>query len=256
MSSDQVQGTFGVPEASPRTFERNLIRQAVCELRFPTLFSLNAQKPPAAFGSALRKEFPDYQPANEVNFSQNSFEQSFSHTFKAKKGFWTVTLRPSAITLETSTYSSFENFKEKLALIIKAADGVIDSQFFTRVGLRYINTLPYKIESIADWVNPALVAPLAQGIYGDPVEHSGRVTRVNPDGTGYTFAHGVGTNQQSGSKEYVLDLDFFQEDVPLDSALDVIDELHSREYNMFMWSLAPCAIEHMGKSKEKPGKKS
>ena len=49
------RAALNVPASGPAHYERNFIRQAVCELRFPTLYELEAPKPPASFALALRK---------------------------------------------------------------------------------------------------------------------------------------------------------------------------------------------------------
>ncbi|MGA0525557.1 TIGR04255 family protein, partial [Escherichia coli] len=64
------------------------------------------------------------------------------------------------ITLETARYGSFDEFEEQLQLVIAAAAATIDSDFFTRVGLRYVNVLPCQASSIDGWLNDQLAQPL------------------------------------------------------------------------------------------------
>ena len=236
---------LGVPETSPVNYPRNLIKQAVCELKFPTLLSLGDSKPPAKFAHALRKVFPEYQLMNDVSFSQNSADKAIAHSFRAKKGQWTVTIRQSTITLETNKYHSYELFREKLELVVSASAEVIDSDFYTRIGLRYINAVPYERETLANWVNVGLVQPLVDGIYGDPVEYSGRISRVEAD-WGFNISHGIGQENGRGPREYFLDIDFYQEDVELINSMSVVDKLHADEFDMFSWAIGSAAKKYMG----------
>lgn len=238
---------LALPPAKPARFKRNFIRQAVCELRFPTLFELEAARPPLNFSQALRKEYPTYEPLSDLNLSGASVAQAHAHLFKSKRSHWAVTLRASAITLETSHYTSFDEFEDRLTFILKAAEKIIDSDFFTRVGLRYINGVPFNNEDIRKWINPVLVEVLGSGIYGDVQEHSQRVSGTTLLG-GYMFQHGLRIEKQTMQPEYVLDFDFFREDVTVAETIEVVRNLHEQEFSMFSWALGEQAKAHLGPS--------
>ena len=171
-----------------------------------------------------------------------------THTpFASKKGRWSLTLRAAALSLETSRYDSFDEFSGRLAFVLRAAEGTIDSDFFRRVGLRYINIVPCELETAGEWINPALVAPLAAGTYGTVNEYWQRVQGPTPMG-GYTFTHGVQVQPGSPPREYLLDFDFFKEDVAIEETLSVVKKLHELAFSMFHWSLGPKAKEYLGPS--------
>lgn len=238
---------LAVPHAEPAHFSRNFIRQAVCEVRFPTLFALEAARPPSSFSQALRKEYPLYEIGNDLNVGIGGVAQAHVHFFKAKQARWTVTLRASAISMETSHYDSFGEFETRLDLVVKAAEKIIDSEFFTRVGLRYINSVPYNRVKIQEWINPEIVSTLGTGVYGDVVEHSQRISGPTTEG-GYLFQHGLGVNPKTGSHEYILDFDFFREDVAVVDTASVVRNLHDLEFRMFTWALGKQAKMHLGPS--------
>ena len=52
---------------------------------------------------------------------------------------------------------------------------------------------------------------------------------------------------------YVLDFDFFKEDVAVADTLDIVRQLHDLEFSMFRWTLGEKAIEHLGPSDLKEG---
>jgi uncharacterized protein (TIGR04255 family) len=238
---------LNVPPAGATHFSKNFIRLAVCELRFPTLFELEAERPPLGFAKAVRKEYPLHGLVRNVNVNPGSVAQTNAHSFRSKKGKWTVTLRAAAVSLETSSYDSFAEFEKRLGFVLKAAEGTIDSDFFTRVGLRYINAMPFAPSEVKQWVNPALVSPLGEGTFGDVEEHWQRVRGPTTVG-GYYFQHGLDTNPQAGRREYILDFDFYREDVTIPETVSVVRQLHDQEYAMFAWSLGDKAKEHLGPS--------
>lgn len=247
MSRPDAPATLKVPPAAAAHYARNFIRLAVCELRFPTLFELEADRPPVGFSRAIRREYPSHELLKNLNVNAAGLARATAHSFRSKKGRWTVTLRASALSLETSNYDAFEEFQSRLDLVLNAARETIDSDFFTRVGLRYINTVPFSADGIAQWVNPALVAPLDDGTYGDVEEHWQRTRGPTAVG-GYSFQHGISKEEKAGAREYLLDFDFYREDVPVSDAIKVVQQLHQLEFSMFTWTLGPEAKKYLGRS--------
>lgn len=247
MPAESTSLHLNLPRVAPARFARNFISQAVCELRFPVLFELDKDKPPTSFVNQLRKSFPVHEPRQEVKINMDGrHTHSIAHYFRGRNG-WLITLRPSSLVIETSNYESFERFSEQLELLIHAAKPIIDSDFFTRVGLRYTNLLPFGDDSIDEWVNADVVRPLASGLFGRPLEYSGRIGGSTPDG-GFLFQHGLGESPQDKSKVYVLDFDLFREDVLVQEAMPLLQKLHEYEFSMFSWAIGPKARNFLGAS--------
>jgi uncharacterized protein (TIGR04255 family) len=229
-------------------FATNFIREAVCELRFPTLMSLSAPRPPERFVAALRRHYPTYETMNELTVTAG--ESSFAgraHQFRSVKPAWTVTLKQNAVALNTIRYSTFADFRNRVHELLSAALEVIDANFFTRIGLRYINTVRTDGPSMAGWINPALVAPLQDQGFRGISEYTGRITLSAEDG-GCLLQHGIqfkpSDPQLDGPAmpDYFLDVDSFRDDVPADRALTSLDGMHRQAFSMFMWALGPMAV--------------
>ena len=244
--TDPERQVLSLPAVDPAHYDKNFIRLAVCELRFPTLLELETTAP-RIFTRALRSEFPTYEKRTALSATQeNTIVGATQHTYLSKKSRWTVSVRSTALSLETSRYDSFEDFKKRLAFVLNAAKEMIDSDFFTRVGLRYQNVLPYKRDDISSWVNRDLVAPLAAGTFGDVDEHWQRVRGVTQEGYSYIFQHGVSVGP---TPEYVLDIDFFVEDLQFSDTLQTVEGLHRCAFAMFCWSLGSVAKAQLGMTK-------
>lgn len=247
MSDDLALGRpLSVDAVERKHFGRNFITQAVCEFRFPTLLELEGDQPPSDLAYALRKEFPTYQRLTNVKMGSGSVGQSNVHAFHSRKNRWSVNIRAASLALETSHYDSFEDFRGRIAFVLKAAEKTIDSDFFTRIGLRYINGVPCDRGEVGEWINPRLVDPLASGVFGDPEEYSQRVVGTTAMGGGFMFSHGLGTNSKTGKFEYLLDFDFFVEDVAVSDAMSVLQQLHDSEHALFRWTLGRKAEAHLG----------
>lgn len=241
---------LNVPQVVPTHYQKNLLEKAVCELRFPTLYGLERGKPPVSLANALRKEFPEHAIVDGLNLSAGSVAQDFGHVFNDKKRRTSITFRAAALSIETTSYQSFEDFLGRILFVATAAKEAIDTDFFTRVGLRYINSLPYELGSINAWVNPAIVSPLAAGLFGEPAEYSGRIASMSEQG-GFLFQHGIGKHAETGQLQYLLDYDCWKEDVPVVDLKAEIEKLHETEFRLFHWSIGEAAFEYMGPGQPK-----
>ncbi|MBI5544705.1 MAG: TIGR04255 family protein [Deltaproteobacteria bacterium] len=244
---------LSVPPVEPREFERNFIRLAVCELRFPTLLELETESP-VAFQKALRKEYPHYESNLDVQFEVggNAVSQR-RHLLRSKDKRWTIALRPFALTIETFTYSNFEDLLSRLEFVLKSASSLLDTDFFTRIGLRYINALPVKDDDPSDWLNPALVSSLKTGVFGRPSRYW-HETRGSAKSGFYSFRHGfqgiVDPAQPptpgTGATDYLLDFDLYAEGVEFKDVIGTVKTFHSEGYALFSWSLGSKAREYLG----------
>lgn len=231
-------------------YKRNFLRQAVCELRFPTLMELGESRPPASLVTALRKEYPHLELANEVTlgFGGGVPGSNNTHIFRSAKLTWAVSIKQSALSIETTAYSDYAHMKERVLRVVEAASKIIDSDFFTRVGLRYINVIDSGTDPTEGWVNPALVAPLSSGHFGGVQEYAGKVLLGAPDG-GCLLQHGIQMKKphlgEAVSPEYRLDIDTFRNEVALSDTGAVLEALHAQAFDFFDWAIGPKAREYL-----------
>jgi uncharacterized protein (TIGR04255 family) len=229
---------LSVPEVPHRHFGRNFIKNAVCELRFPTLHEINQPVPPLKFAAALRREYPHQAHLAGVDVAAPILQRSSGHIFKSKKDRWTISLKPAVLSLETNQYSTFEEFEKRIADVIEAAKTFVDSDFFTRVGIRYVNAFPYERQTVSKWINPDLVRPLSIDAFGDAHECAQQI-RGSTVGGNYLFQHGLGA--EGSATVYVIDLDFYSEDLPIADTMAAVRGLHKRLFDLFMWAIGPAA---------------
>jgi uncharacterized protein (TIGR04255 family) len=168
---------------------------------------------------------------------------TISHVFRSKDKKWSVSLRAGAFALETTKYATFEYFKRRFFSVVHAVLPLLDTDFFTRVGLRYINVLPVTADGLNGWVNRELVGPLFAGVLGQPTRYWQEV-RGFWDGGQYSFRHGLDPNQATG-QHYQLDFDFFDENVEAAHLDQLVVRLHDEGYKFFMWSVGQRAKDYM-----------
>jgi uncharacterized protein (TIGR04255 family) len=243
---------LSVPEVPSARFERNLIDVAVCELRFPTLLELES-KPPLKLQSQLRKKYPFYEKQEQLNTSNlEGVPGRYRYLFRSKKSDWTITVHAGAVSLETNKYTEFEEFFGRLTELLGLAAPLIDSDFFTRVGLRYTNKIPIDDGELKGWINDELLSNLNSVPYGVVSKYFSEVRGYVENGA-YTFRQVL--SQREGQVDaYVLDYDYWKENVEVKDALDLVKIFNKTNFSFFSWCLGPKAQKYLGKGRKKTAK--
>lgn len=234
-------------------YKRNFLRQAVCELRFPTLMELGEPRPPASFVGALRKEYPHLELANELTLGIGTSipGSNNSHIFRSSKYTWAVSLKASSVTIETTSYADYENLKSRVLKVVEAAGKIIDSDFFTRIGLRYINVIDVGEDPTLGWVNPILVAPIQAGCFSGIHEYAGKMQIAASDG-GCLLQHGIRLKQSREADpppEYFIDIDSFRNEIPLAEVESALDAIHSQAFDVFDWCIGEKSKDYLSRIK-------
>lgn len=226
-----------LPDKNIPDFKKNFIKTAVCELRFPILLELE-KSAPSKFHSSLRKDFPLFERRASFNIATETKESAYVFSSKLKK--YILTVKPSSISLETSIYNSFSNFITALTKVINAANSFIDADFYIRIGLRYIDVIPFE-ESSKGWINDDLISPLDSGQYGIPEKYWHIVRGIAKYGK-YTFQYGI---ENADKEEYILDFDFYEESIETKDAINVVKKLHKESLSLFKWSIGEKSISYL-----------
>ena len=236
---------LSVPTVSSVRYQRNFIQTCVCELRFPSLLELES-KPPVGLQKQLRKEYPLYEEQRHVDIGppgQVKHEPN-RYVFRSKNRRWSISLRSSSIALETTAYKDFGDFADRLASMIEKSAALLDTDFFTRVGLRYINRVPIESGDLEGWINAALVLPLTSGAFGDLSRCFCEVQGLTDFGS-YSFRHG--TDSEDGKvRGYYLDYDYFAESVPVVETSPLLKNFNELNFCFFSWSLGQKAFDWLG----------
>lgn len=233
-----------IPKPQPTKHSRNFLTRVVCELRYPAVVALSQVRPPDKLVGALRKRFPVLQTVTETVLGAGAAPVStYFHVMKTRREEWSAAFRLGAMALETSEYQSFEAFMEHLRAVVKAAAVVIDTDTFTRVGLRYINRIEPTGRTLDGWVNPALLGPVAQPTaFAGITEQQGRLAvQAGASGSGLLLQYGVESPVHllpGGAPRYSIDIDSYESDVAVADVEEVLARIRARAYWVFDWALA------------------
>lgn len=237
-----------LPRASRTKFVRNTIKQAFCELRFPTLPDLD-KEPPKQFVMAIRRLFPHYERGVglTIGVTDRGVEQvpEASHQFLSQNRLWTAWLRNSSLGVETRGYADFHSFSGRVEQVLNAAKPCLDTDFFTRVGLRYVNVLPAARGDIRGWVNDALLGPLGLDMFQGSIRHLSETRGRTSEGD-YSFRFGLVQVEGELEPKYVLDADFSAEAVEWGKTLALIERLNRLNFDMYAWAIGDRTREFLG----------
>ncbi len=245
--------SLNLPDVKPVQYERNFIDTVVCELKFPIILDWE-NKHPASIQKELRRDYPFHKKIYLIDAlnKQEEPEKSVSLNLQSKNKKWTVAIRADSIILETTAYLNFEDFSDKLDKILSVVKDKIDSDFFTRVGLRYINTISFSPDELEELINQDLIAPIIKNIYGTVKECYQRVNGFTEFGL-FNFRHGIKPND-TPNQDYLLDFDYFKEGVEISDSLELVKKFHEYNFKFFHWALGKTALKKLGKAIPKTGK--
>ncbi|MCG7898944.1 MAG: TIGR04255 family protein [Candidatus Thiodiazotropha weberae] len=244
-------GLLSIPTQQSVRYDINFIQTAVCELKFPVLLELE-EKLPLQFQQALRKDFPIFNKSQTVSINPGgSTDLPLSYAFKTRDLKWVIALKPDSLVIETGHYTEFADFLGKIEHILSLIGSMLDTDFFTRVGLRYINVIDLEDGQVDEWVNPKLIAPILNGELGTLSKYISEIHGSFTDGK-YIFRHGLDSDQQDKTKiKYVLDFDYYSEGVDYTQTIELLTKFNVQNFSFFKWALGKKAEKALGLGKPK-----
>ena len=207
----------------PCTYQRNQLLEVICQLRFPTILTINEQMP-AAFQEAVRGQFPQFSVRTErvpVRPGQPVPEKPMTvqnYQFISADGKWKLNLTQNFLALSTVDYTDWHTFAGKLDEPLGHFIQIYKPAYFERLGLRYMNgisRLSLGLETVAwnDLIQPAWLGILdEEDVPEQTVLRAGTDAEMLLPGQVRLKAHsGPGRLKRQGSQEpelrFILDFD-------------------------------------------------
>ena len=239
--------------------KRSPLVEVICQVRFPPILSIPAQKP-VQFQERIRRRFPDFEVENSVRFELGvpsnlsapaAATQTINRTYKfvSRKRGNTVTLAEDFFALSSTKYVVWEEFAADLQLASESVTGIYEPSHATRIGLRYVNVLdPEKLElsslaDVTDLLQPELRALYRADVWSEPSVFGVQLILDDEEGQlGFRMA----TRDDDGKRSLQLDFDYFQEDedgLPLEDLVQRCERYHRVVYDAFRWSILDDRID-------------
>jgi uncharacterized protein (TIGR04255 family) len=276
MGKEAQKNTVLGPLAGPPPEEVPLdaapLVRVIAQVRFPIVASIERQQFIAPFQEAIRKHYPVLRAQQSRGVAVSS-EQGVVNartlvawSFHEANGPWRVVLAPGHVALETTEYSSRDDFMTRFERVVGALEQHIDPQVVDRVGVRYIDRVTGpNISELS-----LLIRPEVAGILGTQLQEHAQHSITEsvftlPGGNGHLTAR-WGLLPPEGTVDpaaltpiretsWILDIDVYkteQRKLEVDALVKQARNFAERVYSLFRWAVTPDFLKRYGATHEHP----
>ena len=172
--------------------------------------------------------------------------------FKSEDDKWIVSVLAEHVSIETTAYETWTDFRERLEEVLRLVAEQLDPAFEQRLGLRYIDRLVEDgIEHPGAWsrvVVSELLGPVLHPGFGAALRVAQQHIIFDLDEAGdvrCTFRHGV-SNLPDDEPSYTLDYDVYREEArpfSVEDTLEAVDAFNEYALQLFQASITPAYLE-------------
>jgi uncharacterized protein (TIGR04255 family) len=238
-----------LPPPSTVQLSRAPLQFVVCQIRHEDLevdddrwFAVHA---------ALQERYSAIEPHVAQDLTINVGPNGLQASGEPRRGFklvstdgaWTVALLPNFFALESTGYTGWSEFRERLAEVIAAVAAEVAPRIETRLGLRFIDQLdPTGISHPSEWrerLNSDLAGVLKHPSLGPLVGFSQSFVQLRDGEFNVMLRHGV---KPDGAGEYLIDTDCAREGgrrFEREVIMKDVDRLHESALQIFQTCLNP-----------------
>ena len=250
------------PNLQRVVYTNNPIDEVICQLRFPPILRIDAEEV-VGFQERLRRYYPLYeeeQPKHQIQIPDDI--RAFLGGAEAQLGGkparrlispdrnWMVALARDFMSVSTQNYTRWEEFKEHLTRAVKALEEIYAPSFYSRVGLRYRNTIrrqPLNLEHVAwdELLAPYIAAELSTDVAAECTDVKHEVG-VRLEIGQVRIRHGFADHTGGEELGYSIDNDFFLDvKTRTDDVPRTIDYFNQQARNTFRWCITDRLHEAM-----------
>ncbi|MCG7572526.1 TIGR04255 family protein [Phaeobacter sp. CNT1-3] len=257
-------------EIPPRVLLENapLVR-VLGQVRFPKIVKISEESYIADFQEALRKEYPHFQSDVVKGVELNLTGEDLQHRIMSSV-IWRffdpsrairVSLAQDAITLETASYVSRDDFLERMGFILDCLSKSIAPSLVERVGFRYVDRLQGEdtLELLAQLIQPELLNVLQPNLTSKIDISMTEITGATAEGKLIAryglapagFSHDPEVAPPVEVRSWVLDVDSYStncagQEFNAQMLHAELDKVAARAYAFFRWSITEEFLERFG----------
>ena len=142
----------------------------VAQVVFPLQLELRTEAGLARFATALKDTYPVLHPEQPLGLALGTDNQVSQPVLndviwrlQDREKKWRVSVSPTFVALDTSSYISRTDFLERLKFVLDSLSSVVDPILVERIGIRYIDRIddPALFGRISELVRPELLGGLS-----------------------------------------------------------------------------------------------
>jgi uncharacterized protein (TIGR04255 family) len=236
-----------LPEAEPESLPRAPLRSMLAQVRFAPQRELEDGTAVERIHEQVEDRYPRLLAEQQLGLGPGSVQAATIRRLTDLEGAWSIVLASDFLTLETTAYTRWADFEERLNEALAALVDVVTPRVRERIGLRYVNEIRPEGEEFS-W--SAYVNPQILGVLATPLAASVRrgVAEVQLQFDPGTVALRHGLLSDDNGVLYLLDIDSYS-DEPQPFAVHEIAELFARyndvAFRLFRWSVTDEYFEAM-----------
>lgn len=257
------------PDHERVIYDTSPVFEVLFQVRFHPILKIEASVP-ADFQEAIRSKFPAFErsqsegipnvPPDVAKILGLAAQGGAEYRFKSEDGRQTVGLNTSSLSLTSTKYHRWEEFRDLLAPTLSALEKFYRPGSFTRVGLRYRNAIVPSAISLEDKSWAALLSPNVGGELkyqdfgpADTLEAARQLRLLSrQDQTGVFLQHGIGRVENTNAPAYIIDIDCYTDQrTEADHVLKSLDTFNVRARRAFRWCISDALHKALGPKRVK-----
>lgn len=245
--------------------EAPLVR-VIAQVRFPLVASVEKQDFIAPFQEAIRDEYPVLRPEQTRSVILGpkggpvEMRSNVMWRFHDAGSVWRVTLTTDFLALETTRYTSRDDFFDRLRRVLEALVEHIDPNVIDRLGIRYIDRVTGKnLKELSQLVRPEVCGVLSTPLASHAIHSISETLFSLPEDAGQVMgrwglvpAHGTidpAAVDPIDEPSWLLDIDAFQaesREFDVGAVLQQTRTFAERIYSVFRWAVTDEFLRRYG----------
>ena len=249
---------MNIPESPRVIYQFNPLAEVSCQLSFPTILKIGTQEP-AEFQDRIRSQYPIYEIVQNLDLSpelqnlltkfSNPLTSDLIYQFTSEDLAWRVFLHKNFIALATRQYSRYEDFKNRLKILIGVFEEIYNPNFYSQVRLKYVDLIIQSELNIKEeWtelIQPYLANELQIHEFSGSIIDFINIIKLRMKDQGeIVLKHGLVhlENEEKNIEEegYLIETEFFTLPNNIQKGNDVwkrLDQYNALSGRIFRWSI-------------------
>ena len=243
------------PESQRVVFQQNPLAEVICQLKFPTILGISAEKP-AKFQNQIRDLYPFYEvsPPSLPKELAKVFETLTLPTpggetvrFLTEDKSRCISLSPEFVAFTEKVYVEWDFFMAEVTRAKDALEETYTPAFYTRIGLRYRNVIDREALELGDTRWDQLLKPGIAGLLsehdkiGAPIrdlQAEATIALVEVPGGLATVRHGLRRVPPDNREVYYIDTDcHISERTEGKNVGAILGTFNRLNGNLFRWAI-------------------
>ena len=256
---------MALPETNREIYTRNPLAEVTAQLRFPPILRIEAETP-VQFQEAIRDRYPLYRramatsqlpqeippPVRNLIQGMGGGAGPVQHVFETQDRKWSVMLSRETLTLKTTAYTRWEEFRGQIDRIRATFEQVYRSASYSRLGLRYIDIIRRSILGLdgiawSELLNASIGGELSAPEFGESIDSVNRQMHCKLDGDDRFLWLRTGIPQPEMAKPstpkeicFLIDCDFHTHGpTEINNVTATLNNFNRASGNLFRWAIRP-----------------